>query len=261
MKGMHLIYTDLKRAVFSWRFLCSVLGVTIALFMGAAGLLRQPSVSGSIWGLLECSWSSGFIMMILCVLPVFGFGLSYAAEWEEKAERYWMIRSGASWYALSKIWNAAFSGFLIVFLGITLFILALLPLYPLYTSAASGGLYGEMIADGRVLTGLFLYITHYSLSGSIAAVCSLWFSSLLPNPFAAAAAPLVAYNVFLRVLGISSFPAFLPEYLAPGYWMNAVYYADTAGGSIGIKIGITLGLCVIMGFFAKRNMKRRLCNE
>lgn len=127
MRARNLIYTDLKRSIFSLRFLLSIFGMTAMMFTAIIGMIPSTSFL-SIWYLMELSiQGSGMNIMILCILPVFAFGLSYAMEKEARAERYWIIRAGSGNYALSKVLNSALSGFLTVFLGISLFAVLLFP--------------------------------------------------------------------------------------------------------------------------------------
>lgn len=255
MTAFRLLKTDLERAVFSWRFLCSAMGVTAAMFIAIAGMLTDNHVS--IWYLMDLSiQGSGIDSMTKCILPVFAFGLSYASEWEQKAQRFWLVRAGADAYAFSKVAVSFLSGFLTIFVGIGLFIVILLPFYPFYLPW-SDSLYELLAAEGRVLAGLLLYMTHHGLTGGLTAVCSMWFSTVMPNRFAAAAAPFVLYFALRRITERMG----LPGYLSPTYWVSGVYYAETAAQTIAIKLATTIVLCGIMGSYAKRNMEGRMLSE
>ena len=253
MKTLHLICVDFRRCIFSFRFFVSVLGVPALMLAAIVGIMEGAS---SVWYLARLSLQgSGIDGMIECTLPVFAFGLSYAAEWEEKAERYWVIRTGTGGYALSKTLNCAISGFLTIFLGIGIFVLMLLPLYPAYAPFGDSS-YEMLMAEGKI-TGWLLYMTHQGLTGAMTAVCGLWFSTWLPNRFATAAAPFILYFSLLRITGRMK----LPPYLDPINWCSGMYDAETCLGTIVVKFTITFLLCAVMGGFAKLHIDRRLLRE
>lgn len=253
MKTLHLICVDFRRCIFSFRFFASVLGVPVLMLAAIAGIMQGTR---SVWYLVNLSLQgSGMDGMIKCVLPVFTFGLSYAAEWEEKAERYWIIRTGTRRYVLSKTLNCAVSGFLTIFFGIGIFVLMLLPIYPAYAPFGDSS-YEMLMAEGKII-GWLLYLTHQGLTGAMAAVCGLWFSTLLPNRFATAAAPFILYFSLLRITGRMD----LPPYLDPINWCSGIYDTETCLGTIAVKFAIAFLFCAVMGEFAKLHIDRRLLRE
>lgn len=254
MKIKNLIYTDFKRAVFSIQFGFSILGITAMMFAAIVGMISENS---SIWYLMGLSiGGSGITSMTFCVLPVFAFGLSYAIENETHAERYWIVRAGTGTYAWSKMITSAISGFLTVFLGISLFAVILLPIWPFYNQPCTDYTYELLMRDGKVLLGFLLYASHHSLSGAVMAVCAMWCSTLLPNRFVTTVAPMTLYFTILRFRN-NNFPSLLD----PIYWNSGIYDTETAGKTILIKIITSMILCMIMGIFIKINIDRRLLNE
>ena len=250
-----VLLTDLKRAVTSWGFMVGILGVAGMMLMAIGGMETQ---NASVWYLMDLSiQGSGTTTLIFCILPVFAFGISYASEWMQKAERFWMVRTGVNLYVFSKVAISFLSGFLVVFIGIALFAILLLPFFPIHTFMYSDSPY-ELLADQNMeIIGMLLYMIHHGITGGLTSVCSMWFSSMIPDPFAAAAAPLVLYFFLFRITGRLPLPAALD----PINWNSGMYYADTAGETIIIKIGISLALCVIMGVLAGINVRRRLLHE
>lgn len=254
MRARNLIYTDLKRSIFSIRFLLSVLGITAMMFAAIGNMMSENS---SIWYLMKLSiGGSGITNMTFCVLPVFAFGLSYAIENQTHAERYWIVRAGTGTYACSKVIGSAISGFLTVFLGMSLFVVILLPIWPFYGQPCTDYTYELLMREGKVLLGFLFYISHHSLSGAIMAVCAMWCSTLLPNRFVTTVAPMTLYFTILRFRN-NNFPSLLD----PIYWNSGIYDTETAGKTILIKIITSMILCMIMGIFIKINIDRRLLNE
>lgn len=253
MDWIHVICADFKRSVFSLSFLLSVMGITALMFVAVSGVMDGARNSSYLANIVMTG--SGMNSIILCVLPVFAFGMCYALEWEAGASRYFMIRMGTGKYVFSRVLNSAISGFLVVFVGMWLFSLLLLPQIPLFIApVTSDGLYELYMEKGHVVVGMCLFIMHHSISGALAAVCSLWFSALLPNRFASAAAPFVLYFGLRRIT--NTLP--MPEFLNPVYWSSAVYDTGTVWETIIIKAATTAALCILMGIFAKYHIDRRL---
>lgn len=255
MKVLLLLKTDFKRMFLSKYMLFSVLGVTAMMFAGTAGWLNQGF---TIWDLMyNAIQGNGNDIVILCILPVIPFALSYAREKEENAVRYWVIRCGINRYACSKIIIGAIGGLLTVFLGILLFVVILLPQIPVYEIPIGAG-YELLMEEGHFAAGILLFSVHHGLSGMIAAIYAIWFSTLLPNPFASAAAPLVLNFALCRITNRIHFN---PEYLAPVWWISGVYEADTPGQTIFIKLATAFTIGLVLGVLAKINMGRRLSHE
>lgn len=255
-KTLHILWMDMRRSLLSFRLLASVLCVPFLILTAVWGMMEDPLVSA--WYLARLALGgSGLVGMILCTLPVFAFGLSYAREWEEKAVRCQVIRAGTGRYALSKVLNCALSGFLTVFLGIGLFVLILLPFCPPHLPDSGGMSPYEILMGTHLIPGWLLYMAHHGLSGSIASVCALWFSTLLPNRFAAAAAPFILYFSILRL----NFLTRLPAWTSPVYWISGVWEEETCLETIGYKLITALALCALFGIAARYHIERRLLHE
>lgn len=255
-KTLHILWTDMKQSLFSLRFLCSVLAVPFLMLTAIWGMTDGSFVSA--WYLARLALGgSGLECMILCTLPVFAFGLSYAREWEEKAVRCQVIRAGTGRYALSRTLNCALSGFLTVFLGIGLFVLILLPVCPPHLPDPGDAPPYEALMGTHLIPGWLLYMAHHGLSGSIVSVCALWFSTLLPNRFAAAAAPFILYFSILRL----NFLTRLPAWTSPVYWISGVWSGESCLETIGYKLITALALCALFGIAARYHIERRLLHE
>lgn len=111
--------------------------------------------------------------------------------------------------------------------------------------------------NGQYRKGFLLYIIHHSLSGAVVSVCALWFSTLIPNRYAAAAAPMILYFTLLRLTGRMD----MLHFLHPLYWVNAVYSGETVLETILLKLAISAALSTVMGCFVKINIDRRMFCE
>lgn len=253
MNQRHLFATDLRRALLSWRFIISACGVSLIMFAAVPGLLGDTS--SSVFYLMDLSLpGSGLSSMVLCILPVFAFAISFASEWEEKAVSFWIVRTGVVRYTISKIVVSAVSGFMTIVVGMILFILVLRPWFPLFTTVHTDLSYETLMVQGHVYAGLLLYISHFALSGALTAVCAMWISAYLPNRFVVATAPVVLYFTSLRITGRLE----LPAYLDPVFWVGGIYNVASPVATLLTKLVTVIILCCIMCVAATLQMKRRI---
>jgi hypothetical protein len=253
MKLINLLKIDLKRALLSWRFLLSTCGVCLIMLATVSGMLKN---SHSVLYLTNISLQgSGTASLILCVLPVFAFSISFASQWEERSVSFWIVRSGAVRYTISKIIISAISGFLIIAVGVVLFTIILLPWNILYFSGESiGNSYETIMQQRYILGGYVLYISHFALSGALAAVCAMCVSIFFPNRFVAAASPVVLYYTLGRITANMN----LKSFLSPTYWIESIYNTVSPITTLSIKFATVFILCLIMCILAVLKMKERI---
>lgn len=253
---IHLLQREIKRSIFSRGFVVGVLGITALLLIAIGGLLTDESYL-SVWYFMGLALQgSGMASTILTILPTFAYGLSYAKEVEENAITLFVIRTGVTKYSLTKILVSAITGFLIVFLGLTLFLLVLRLRYPFFISPSSEGPYDLLVNQGEILKGVLFYLTHQGLVGAFVAVSGVCFSSFVPNVFTTAAAPMIIYFSLLRITTNIS----LPMMIDPLYWIAAVYEGMSAVQSLLTKVLVITLLCLPLGAMTMWRIKRRLLN-
>ncbi|AEE96628.1 hypothetical protein [Mahella australiensis] len=254
MKFKNLFATDVRRALLSWRFLLSSSGVSCIMLGAVSGLLRKSDFS-SIWYFMYLSMGgSGTASIILSIIPVFTFAISFAIEWEEKAVYFWIVRAGIIRYTISKIVVSAISGFLTVVVGMILFIVILMPWFPLFAISSTDYSYEILMGQGYVLLGMLLYIAHFGFTGALMAVCAMWISVYIPNRFVAAASPVVLQFTLTRFTSGRE----LPGYLNPILWFDGIYDVGSPFATLLIKLTTVLVLCSLMGIAATVQMKRRV---
>ena len=252
MKMKNLVFTDLQRALLSWRFLLCIFGFTGIMLAAVSGFYSHAT---SVWYLLYYSIKgSGTASLLLCVIPVLPFAVKFATEWEDSAVSFWIIRTGVTRYTLSKIIVSAVSGFLTIAGSIVLFILVLRLWYPLFSKSITSDIYNTLMEQGYVIKGLLSFTIHVGLSGVLTAVCAMWVSTYLPNRFVVAAAPVVLHFTLLRMTsGLE-----LPGYLYPTNWVEGIYYTASPVGTLMIKLTTVLVVCTILCIAATLQMKRRI---
>ena len=102
----------------------------------------------------------------------------------------------------------------------------------------------------------------YALSGCLTAVCAVWFSTYIPNPFAALAAPMAIYYTLIRINFLTNINGWLRNssfgFLSPVYWINVTHPTTSPAYQLGIKFSTVLVLCLLMGVATICQIKRRV---
>ena len=254
---LSLLAVDLRRAILSKRFLLSVCGVTLILFLTVAGVIAKHRARNVVY-LLGMSGSSGSMVLILGLLPLFPFAVTYASEWEERAEGFWIIRAGTRSYAAGKAIAAAISAVLVTACGMALFVVIARLRLPLITRPVSvGDEYSVFLNEGHPVWYLIAYIADISLSSALFAEAALWISTYIPNRFVAVAAPLTLYYL----IDSMTYALPIPQYLKPGSYMGrSMLHAGSPEAALLIKLCAITFFCLLMGVGATRQIGRRVRN-
>lgn len=251
----YLLAADLRRAILSIRFLLSACGVALVLFIASWG---QIKFARDVLYLLGLGISGTASMLIIAgILPLFPFATTFATEWQERAVRFWIVRTGIRNYSMSKVLVSAISGFLTTAVGMLMFVLALRTRLPLFVESFTRDPYEPLLLAGKPVQYLCYYITHYSLSAVLFAVAAVWVSTFIPNKFTAVAAPLVLYFVAHRATTGRS----IPQYLRIVVLVEGMYPTGSPHTSLLLKLGIVLILCLLMGYGTVRQIRRRIQND
>jgi hypothetical protein len=248
-----LFAVSFYRAVFSWFFLIGVCGVALMSWFTAFGMIGSQS---DLLSVVIIS-GSGNILLIVGILPVIPFAITFASEWEERAVSFWIIRSGVRRYAFNKVIVSALSGFMVTFVGILLHAFLLWTRLPLYTTFQTGDAYASLLKAGRPLQYLLFSAAHLSLSSSLFAVAALWISAYIPNRWTAIAAPIVLYFVLLRFTRNWNIPSFLKI----GTIVEGTYHASSPLSALLFKLATVMLLCWLIGYGTMRQIQRRVQHD
>lgn len=248
-----LLKVGFRRAIFSWHFLLSVSSVTLVLMMTSLGMIGPQSDVLSV----AIISGSGNIPLIVGILPLIPFAITFASEWEERAVSFWIIRSGVRAYAISKLMVSAWSGFLATFTGILLHTLLLWTQLPLYTTFQTGDAYAPLLDAGMPWPYLLSAAAHLSLSSALFAVVALWISTYIPNKWTALTAPVVLYFVLLRLTRNWDIPPFLKI----GTLVEGTYHAGSPLTALLLKLGVVMFLIWLMGYGTIGQIGRRVRHD
>lgn len=260
MKRFFSLFTvHMKRAIISISFLLSVCGVTVVMVFSTWALLTQKDEAAylDVIYLYMMGTGGGSLFLITGILPLFSFATSFASEWEQRATSFWIVRTGIRNYAVSKVVVSALSGFLTTVAGLSLFFLLVRIKLPFFSASSTGDPYAILLDQQLPMNYLLFNVTHISLTSALFSVIALWVSTYFPNKFVTVSAPLVIYFVAHRfTTGLN-----IPDYLKAQWMVEAIYDAGSPLATLLVKFGIVLSLCMLMGYGAVRQIRRRVQHD
>ena len=255
MRFLRLLREHLRQAL-SWRLVVCGVGVTLVMTGAISGLIVDSS-EPSVWYMLNKSiLGSGAFSTAICILPALTYSVTLPMEWKASATPYWIVRTGISPYAISKMIVSAVAGLLTLAVGMLLFVGIFSIRYPIYISSCTDTAYDALLAEGKIAAGLAGYILNYSLSGALAAACGTFVATFIPDPFVAASSPLLVYFTLTRLTSGKN----LPGILNPLFWMEGIVATSSTGQAILEKFIVIAILCTGMSLAAIWQMKRRVRN-
>jgi hypothetical protein len=143
-------------------------------------------------------------------------------------------------------------------MGLLLFVLVTRLMFPFFLRRFADVAYEDMIASGRELPGLLLYIIHLGFSGAITASCSVLVSTFVTNRYAAAAAPVVVHCALIRVVNIQLLLDHEMMYLHPINWIEGIYNTANPWTTLLVKALTTVILCLAMFALTRFALRRKL---
>lgn len=253
-KWIRIVGNDMRRAIISWRFLVTVVLMTMVATLSSGTMLtvRECCVAEIIDNLFSGSGNSDLLIMLLPLLP---YALTYAREEEERAVAFWVVRTEVPCYMFGKYLTACVSALLCVVASFCVLTLVLMGMgHPLYRDMPfiEEG-YTQLLAAGKPILYLAAYFLDRGFGAAMAAGSAVLISAILPNQFLAFVGPVCLRLVALRVI---SFPN-MPAYLQVTSWTDGTYNLSTGGMTMLCKVGVSLLVCAVFGAFSLFLVKRR----
>lgn len=251
-RGIRVVGLEIRRMLCSpWLWL-AVVSEALWMFISTFIATSNGSIQSVIYGFIfAVDQNSGYIVLI-CILPILPYALSFVKEWNDRATHFWIIRTGTRPYMTAKLIAAAMAGFLTVFLGILLYAGMQRFFLPWGEPGDYGGTYGGMQS---VALYLLLFVSHKGASGMLVAVCALWVSCYFSNTYVALIGPNAIYWFLLRIQTLLP----VPDLMSVTYWIQGTgvgWYPWTV--VYGTHWLIILTLCVIMGSNAVGRLREKV---
>ena len=250
--GIRVVGLEIRRMLCSpWLWL-AVAAEALWMFISTFTATSNGSIQSVIYGFIfSVDLYSSYIVLI-CILPILPYALSFVKEWNDRATHFWIIRTGTRSYMIAKVSAAAAGGFLTVFLGILLYAGMQRFFLPWGEPGDYGGTYSEVQS---VSLYVLLIASHKGASGMLVAVCALWVSCYFSNTYVALIGPNAIYWLLLRIETILPVPDLLRiTYWIQGYGVGGYPWTVTYG----THWLIILVLCVIMGSNAVGRLREKV---
>jgi len=247
-----LLKADLYRALLSLNFILSIIFIMFVMLISCFGFITNTSDAISLLG--HALTGSGSALFILCIAPILPYGMSFAADLEDKAVPFWVIRTGKTDYAISKFISSAIAGFLSVGTGIVVFVLVLSSFFPLFNSISAGDSYAVLLEYNKPVMYVFAIAAHYSLSAVLFAGGAIAVSALIPNKLTVMAAPIVIYFVLMRLTDLAPIPMFLKA----SFLVQGIYPGVDPLTAFLYKLIPVVGISGILLTLTIRQIKKRL---
>lgn len=173
-----LFCIEFQRAIFSKRFAISILLMVVMEMVSSGLMIIQPDIA--IVEIVKTLFdATGSAFVILCLIPLLPFSLSYAKDMEENALNFYMVRTNTISFMINRFLVACLSAFLCVVFSFFLFILILYGIGNLSFLDAngyhsSGYIYEQFLCDGNIMAYLLCFVADRGLSAAMMAACAVW---------------------------------------------------------------------------------------
>ena len=242
-------------AFFNLRFMLCILSCTLlTVFLAFSSDLFQDS--DVIYALMHSEAAMSIIT--ICVLPILPYGQSFAEEWEERAIRYSILRSGVKHYLCVKILACALTGFLVLLLSRILSALLLLMSRPFFSNIVyTDDPFSTYLYTGHPISYFLFAGIYRALSGAFFSVLGLFISVFYKDALNTISMPMVFYLFSLRFI-----PLFGTDFHL--LWLSladGIYPMRTPFLTLLLKLIWVCVWIVILGITMTKHVKRMVLND
>jgi hypothetical protein len=243
--------------------LASVLGVFLfsvfSMFDVYTGSFIAVLPYTDVISLLRLLFGLSLFKKVLVIFAAAPFVSSFCGDWNTQYIRFLVARCGVFRYVASKVVVCFLSSLAVVFLGLLLFVLGLLPFTPLTPddlTPLAGPPFGMFLTDGLPVLYLLVLCFLFALGNSFWAVCGLTVSAYIPNRFVAILSPFLLSYILEEIT--SPLPPWINLYrltrvydvIGQGPLLTFLYYL--------LIFGVLIFLCTLL---FSRQVKKRVHND
>lgn len=236
----------------------SILGVVLLCYISTKKYIHG---SEDIYYILDILIGLSVFKKLIVIFAALPCVTGFYDDWKHQYIKNIVIRTGKKNYIISKIVVCVTISFLVVFIGVLLFISGLIVSGNDYSGIYKSGALNEIMPYG-----VFLYqhsfwyvcsiVSIYALSMSVWVMSGLMISAYIPNSFVAVCSPLI-FSYLLEEI-----TAFFPPYLNMYFLAKG---SDILGMGAGYSYIYTIFVFVLLvfgeGCIFRKRVKRRLENE
>lgn len=250
--------SDYKRIFNSPKIYLSVLGVALLCYISTEKYMHG---SEDIYYLLDLLIGLSVFKKLIVIFAALSCVTGFYDDWKHQYIKNIVVRTGKRNYIISKIVVCATISFLVVFIGILLFISGLIVTGTDYSGIYESGALNEAMPYGVLLyENSFWYVCSivsiYALSMTVWVMSGLMISAYIPNSFVAVCSPLIFSYLLEEVTAF--FPPYLNMYLLT---KGSDILGKGAGYSYLYTIFVFALLVLGEGYIFRKRVQRRLENE
>ncbi len=247
---MAIFRTMLHRAFSSPLLYVSILLVPVMLWLPMA----NSTVSADAIEItnLALIGVGGIYLYVLCMLPALPFVMSYVDDSDTNMLSYWAIRAGTEGYAMAYVGVVMLTGFLTVFVGISLFLAVLLFCgHPLVSYAS--GTYSSLYYAGHPYLYVLCKLLTWSTGGMSMAAIAAAAAACFRHKVGAVVTP-ISVDILLILLMDYTNPLNVNSLLFGG----RVSLGESWGLQLAGQFFFAFVYCGIAGWIAVWSIKRRV---
>ena len=247
------IFSDLKRALCSWKFFISVVGVAATFFLFGG----KPYEGYSIIEMYQFNiyQIQTLLVYIFCILP---YGDAICQDMEYRFCQLMIIRGKIYFYSISKAISVFLTSLLTMVLGTALYIMVIRTQY-----------YELAWVLEKYIQGAFNSLISYGMHIQYVILCSIQIGFLtgILSLICATASLYIVNRLFIFSLPVISYYAlcYLSEVIFGDYGLHLIYYPiyivfDNEWLSFLITFLVTCILFIIFTYIINKKLKWRLIN-
>lgn len=202
----NLLVCDLRRTIFSAKFLVAVFGFILTTLVTIFDELQYLQPSNSLVYIYQIIRYLDFHIVYLLFAAIPG-ALLFCSDWENHFIRFCIIRSSPKSYATSKAMACFISSACVVLISENLMLFLFSFHFPAFNETSSGfGPYTIFASPDKVWLFLLIKILYEALCAGFLCTFALWLSTKIINPFVVLATPIISYYL----INTSSFALNIP---------------------------------------------------
>lgn len=212
------LVVDVKRSIISIKFIVASLGIVVCLLLDSLQDIISNRSGISILYIHTLSWN-GSTSLLYIVFASFCSSTLIMSDFESNVIPLWISRGGKPNYATSKCVACSISAMLSVVIAEMVFVIILLPFFPLYMSedvlrlGLEYSSYKNLIQNDQVLLYLMMNTIIKSSCAAMFSLIAMRISLKIKSYFATIALPLILYYLLTTLRNIIKVPVFLDFYL------------------------------------------------
>lgn len=265
---IYLLHIDIRRFLGSRRFYLVCAGMILIQMLScfAMVVLKTYTVTEIFDNLMSGTCSA---VLLLWMLPLVPFALSYAEDQESNVLKYIEVRSTPWRVLVVRFFSSCLSAFLCVVLSFVAFMLIVRVMGhawtdpELYQDIEQGG-YNELLRSGNAAGFLLFFVLDRGFTAAMMGASAFFMSMFTRDTFIAFSAPVCLYFLaeciidnYMGVENLVKYP-----YLDSSNWMESTYNAP-GGPAVALlmKLGVMIMICGIYFLLAAWTYKRKRRTE